>query len=111
MSELKPCPHCGSTYTQARYMGLPVDRGFEQGWRGECCTCGALTRACNTEAEAIAEWNMRYVETCVCDGTIQWQWTGPTTCFEHELSCGHVITSTEKEPPKFCEECGRRVEL
>ena len=47
--------------------------------------------------------------TCEPDGTIHWQWTGPTTYYEHELSCGHVITSTEKEPPKFCEECGARV--
>lgn len=46
---------------------------------------------------------------CECDGTIEWQWTGPTTYYEHELSCGHVITSVDNEPPKFCEECGAKV--
>ena len=49
-------------------------------------------------------------ETCECDGTIKWQWTGPTTYYEHELSCGHVITSVDDEPPKFCEECGAKVQ-
>ena len=47
--------------------------------------------------------------TCECDGTICWEWTGPTTYYEHELSCGHVITSTDKEPPNYCEECGAKV--
>ena len=46
---------------------------------------------------------------CECDGTIEWQWTGPTTYYEHELSCGHVITSVDNEPPSYCEECGARV--
>lgn len=47
--------------------------------------------------------------TCECDGTIQWRWTGPTTYYEHELSCGHVITSVDEEPPNYCEECGAKV--
>ena len=53
----------------------------------------------------------RYVpeRTCECDGTISWEWTGPTTYYEHELSCGHVITSVDNEPPNYCEECGARV--
>jgi len=46
---------------------------------------------------------------CECEGTIEWQWTGPTTYYEHELTCGHVITSVDNEPPKFCEECGAKV--
>lgn len=44
-----------------------------------------------------------------CDKTISWVWTGPTTYYSHELSCGHVITSVDKEPPRYCEECGRKV--
>ena len=108
MSELKPCAHCGSTYTQTRYMGLPCDRGFEQGWRGECCNCGALTRAFATESEAIDAWNTRHVETCECESTTEW--TGTATYYEHELSCGHVVASDYREPPNFCEECGRKVE-
>ena len=46
---------------------------------------------------------------CECEGTIEWQWAGPTTYYEHELSCGHVITSVDNEPPNFCEECGRKI--
>ena len=46
---------------------------------------------------------------CECEGTIEWKWTGPTTYYEHELSCGHVITSVDNEPPNFCEECGRKI--
>lgn len=46
---------------------------------------------------------------CECDVTIEWKWTGPITFYEHELSCDHVITSVDNEPPNFCEECGARV--
>ncbi len=59
--------------------------------------------------QAIAdELNARAERTCECDGTISWEWTGPTRYYEHELSCGHVITSTEKEPPNYCEVCGAK---
>ena len=46
---------------------------------------------------------------CECDGTLKWVWTGPTAYYEHELSCGHVITSVDEKPPNFCEECGAKV--
>lgn len=46
---------------------------------------------------------------CEVDNTIQWQWAGPTTYYEYELSCGHVVTSEDKEPPSYCEECGAKV--
>ena len=51
------------------------------------------------------------VSTCECDGTIrrEWEWADQTTYYEHELSCGHVITSMEKEPPNYCEECGAKI--
>jgi len=48
-------------------------------------------------------------QTCEVDNTISWAWNGWTKFYEHELSCGHVITSVDKEPPKFCEECGAKV--
>ena len=47
--------------------------------------------------------------TCECDASIPWTWNAPVKIYEHELSCGHVITSTEPVPPKYCEECGARV--
>lgn len=60
--------------------------------------------------QAIAdELNARAERTCECDGTISWEWTAPTTYYEYELSCGHVITSVDNEPPNYCEECGAKV--
>ena len=29
--------------------------------------------------------------------------------FEHDLSCGHTVTSEWWEPPRFCPECGAKV--
>lgn len=53
----------------------------------------------------------RYVpeRTCEVVGTISWTWTAASVFYEHSLSCGHVITSVDKNPPYFCEECGARV--
>ena len=61
MSELKPCPFCGSEFTQVRYMGgeWQEPSAFSSGYRGECCDCGATTAACATEAAAAAAWNRR----------------------------------------------------
>ena len=61
------------------------------------------------ERVEIEDFDFVRRRTCECDGTISWAWNGWTKFYEHELSCGHVITSTEKEPPKFCEECGAEV--
>ena len=61
MSELKPCAHCGSVYTQVRWIGFTHTHNgaFEAGYRGECTECGVITRAYHTEAEAIKAWNRR----------------------------------------------------
>ena len=99
MSELKPCPHCGGE-------AVPVtDLYF---WAVRCNGCGAECGNCKTEQEAIDAWNTRHVETCECESTTEW--TGTATYYEHELSCGHVVASDYREPPNFCEECGRKVE-
>lgn len=59
-NELLRCPFCGSQYTQVRFMGLKhCPSAFQDGYRGECCDCGAITRAFGTEAEAIKAWNRR----------------------------------------------------
>lgn len=98
MNELKPCPLCGS----------------EVGWISgsiRCSRCGLSYRPPVSMGKEKVErrWNTRNERTCEVDGTIRWRWMGPTTYYEHELSCGHVITSVDSEPPKFCEECGARV--
>lgn len=54
------CPHCGSSYTQARYMGWNEPaQAFEAGYRGECTVCHTVTGAHKTEKDAIADWNTR----------------------------------------------------
>ena len=57
MSELLPCPFCGSeahTIEPARY---------GKSW-GVRCECGAFLGFEYTEAEAIATWNSRAERTC-----------------------------------------------
>ena len=29
--------------------------------------------------------------------------------YEHELECGHTMITTDKETPKYCSECGRKI--
>ena len=57
MSEkLKPCPFCGSKWTQVRYSNNPFDKNR---YRAECTDCYAVTKACNNEQDAIEAWNRR----------------------------------------------------
>ena len=65
----------------------------------------------NQNTGAVTVERRRYMpeRTCECDSTISWKWNAPVEFYEHELSCGHVITSTEPEPPNYCEECGAKV--
>lgn len=113
MSKLLSCPFCGSTYTQARYMGLPADRGFEQGWRGECCDCGALTRAFDTQAGAVNFWNTRAERTCRIE-----ERNGDWYC----SNCGEMVGTCDTASELFidgnaielwnyCPSCGARVEV
>ena len=46
---------------------------------------------------------------CEVDNTISWTLNGWTKFYEYRLSCGHVIRSTEKEPPSYCDVCGAKV--
>lgn len=62
-SELKPCPFCGSKWTQARYINHPFDEHHVYGgYRGECTDCGVITKAYKTREEAVDAWNMRSCE-------------------------------------------------
>lgn len=54
MSELKLCPHCNGNGRIVNVSGLKSDR-----YRVVCESCGASTRECETEEDAIAVWNMR----------------------------------------------------
>ena len=60
MSQLKPCPFCGSKWTQVRFMGWPgKPSAFESGYRGECTDCCAMTRGFIRPEDAAEAWNMR----------------------------------------------------
>lgn len=48
--------------------------------------------------------------TCTIDKTISWDWMEQYPFYyEYRLSCGHVITSVNPIPPRYCEECGAKV--
>lgn len=51
MSELKPCPFCGSD------VGEPIE--CTNGWYIVCDECGTAGLAYDSKAEAIAAWNRR----------------------------------------------------
>ena len=56
----KPCPFCGSRWTQVRYICDPFDvKRIHGGFRGECTDCGAQTRACRDPKTAAEFWNQR----------------------------------------------------
>ena len=51
----------------------------------------------------------RYVPdkgTCEVEGSTK---LGFEPYYEHDLSCGHTVTSEWSEPPRFCPECGAKV--
>ena len=100
MSELKHCAHCGSTYTQVRWIGFTHTHNgaFEAGYRGECIECGATTKAYNTEAEATEAWNTRYERTC------KWKHI-EGTWFRSE--CGKRYDCVV--PDNYCPNCGAKV--
>lgn len=106
MSETKllPCPFCG---------GSPTAIETHPG-RGElyCGNCDVVLGGDNamTPDELTEAWNTRAERTCELDGTISWEWqAASTTFYTHSLSCGHDVTTTEQEPPNYCEECGAKV--
>lgn len=57
---LKPCPFCGSKWTQVRWIGW-VDKAsaYSSGYRGECSDCGAMTRSFIRREYAEEAWNRR----------------------------------------------------
>lgn len=73
MSELKPCPCCGSgpargpgQYTSASFSGVEIMDPTNQPYVW-CGTCGLRTRACDSQAEAIETWNTRPLESVNAD--------------------------------------------
>ena len=54
MSELKPCPSCGSTN-----VAIHKDVHGNLLWWGECYDCDLSTKGCDTADQAVAAWNTR----------------------------------------------------
>lgn len=54
MLELKSCPHCNGNGRIVSVSGFKSDR-----YRAVCEECGASTRECETEQEAVSAWNRR----------------------------------------------------
>lgn len=54
MSEFKHCPHCNGSGRIVSVSGFKSDR-----YRVVCEECGASTRECETEQEAVSAWNRR----------------------------------------------------
>lgn len=64
MDKLKPCPFCGSQWTQVRYINNPFDIHHVYGeYRGECVDCCAMTKAFKFPDEAAKAWNRRADKT------------------------------------------------
>ena len=63
MAELKPCPFCGSKWTDVRYMNNPFDtHHIYGGYASYCDDCCATTKRFKTETEAIEAWERRAVD-------------------------------------------------
>jgi rubrerythrin len=58
------------------------------------------TDANRTQAESSGTG---HVESSIIDTYEYNRW-------EYELSCGHTIIWEDSEPPRFCPNCGRRIE-
>lgn len=100
-TKLLPCPFCG---------GEASKRLFYKGkYRVHCNVCDAHSGdVCDTEAEAIAAWNTRHVETCelsVCgwdNDTIQCMECG--AYWEHQQ-----FDSPDYCPVNYCPSCGAKI--
>lgn len=97
MSELNPCPFCGSEARAAN-----EEYVF-------CLGCSALF----TGQNAITLWNTRAERTCSIigfddgvDEGIDGEWHQYSEP-QYDLSCGHSSEGTE--PPNYCPVCGARV--
>lgn len=93
MSELKPCPFCGST----RVSGVTLSnkslmfREFV-----DCEDCGASTTTHATKQEAVDAWNTRHERTC-------------HVVFPHDARMCSVCAYYIGENHLYCPHCGAKV--
>ena len=128
MTDLKPCPFCGSDNIAHRTWWNSL---HETGHFIECYDCGCKTgflvddsafvaAVHDTEAEAIEAWNTRHERTCEVTDID----TGNEAAYEHYehimhcKSCHHEYGYVQynedgdtwmDELPNFCPNCGAKV--
>ena len=106
MSELLPCPFCGGEAEPFN----PFDNA-DGTWCVLCSECAAATGFEQTEAEAIATWNIRAERTCKmrADGAHCMNGVEFYEC----RSCGEYAciptVMGKSEPPNYCPNCGSKV--
>lgn len=105
MTELKPCPFCGG---EAEILTAESMRGgYLFGIMcNDCCSRGDVYE---TEAEAIAAWNTRAVETCSVVASYSPSDINEEAEWYFAFSCGHELYWDEPEPPNYCPNCGSKV--
>jgi Lar family restriction alleviation protein len=57
MSELKPCPFCGSKATRIVRVAIKYER--QEWWRGKCDGCKCYGSIADKKDESIELWNRR----------------------------------------------------
>ena len=97
MSDLKPCPFCGSDNTRA-YSSTGIC------WV-ECLSCDAVGPTAKTEAEAIDAWNMSIERVCVWTRRSHRDRFG----YDHDTQCSE--SCAKKTGGNFCQFCGGRLEV
>ena len=98
MTDLRSCPSCGSDEL-TEFISTPIDG--ELHWI-ECLGCGVPGPYGDTEQESIDAWNKRDERVCV--------WVKNEKPFTyHNTGCGHDLSWSQT--PKFCTECGGKVEV
>ena len=127
MAILKPCPFCGSKWTQVRWIGFEdsLNSGYASGYRGECTDCGAMTLAAFTVETAAETWNRRADgDTADVRPVKEGHWISAydgsvaslnsNGCPEvscHCSECGDWLTASDEYYAKgrFCPNCGAKM--
>ena len=108
MSDMKPCPCCGSQNIATRNWWNSL---YETRYFAECYDCGCLVgfmadpsgwvgAAYDTEAEAIEAWNTRHERTCKCES------------YFNGYNLTHVCTGCgylSEHQWNYCPNCGAKV--